>query len=88
MRCVPCKNKRDKPVGIDKLKSIYSGWKNVIWPSELVKNVAYDRVEICAECSQNKKTLCIDCGCWIPAKARSLSEICVLWNEVDKSHGL
>ena len=88
MDCSPCKSGRKKLTGIDKLKSILSGWKNVIWSSELVKNVAYARAEVCAPCDQNSKGWCLDCGCPIIAKARSLSEYCDKWDEVDKQNGL
>ncbi len=65
----------------DKVKSIAKGWSNVIWPNPEVEKVAYKRIKICAECEHNVKSFCNDCGCWIPAKARSLDEHCKYWNE-------
>ncbi len=66
---------------VDKVKSIANGWSNVIWPNKEIEIIAYKRIEICAECDENKKDFCLDCGCWIPAKARSEYESCENWNE-------
>ena len=71
----------ETPIGIAKLKSILQGWSNIIWSSEKVRRIAHGRIEICVECDQNNKNFCIDCGCWIPAMARSLEEHCKKWND-------
>lgn len=82
-----CKEKK-KLRGVNKLKSILAGWSNVLWSSDEVKQIAIERAEICSECDKNKHTFCTDCGCWIPAKARSLDEVCDKWGEVDKKYNL
>ena len=60
----------------EKIGSILTGWKNVIWKSPEVEVEAIRRVEICSDCGSNKNTYCKQCGCWIPAKARSMKEGC------------
>ena len=88
MGCPSDCNKKRKLTGTDKLKSILEGWKNVIWKNPQVEKIAHDRAEICAKCDCNDKGWCNDCGCPIIAKARSLSEYCDEWDEVDKQNGL
>jgi len=67
----------------EKIKSILTGWKNVVWKDKEIEAEAIRRVEICADCSSNRNTICKQCGCWIPAKARSMIEACPInkWNE-------
>jgi len=83
-----CCKKRTKPTGMDKLKSILEGWSNVIWSSPIVKEVATLRAEVCAGCDCNNKNWCSECGCYIPAKARSLSEVCEKWDNIDEKYNL
>lgn len=83
-----CCNKKTKPKGIDKLKSILEGWKNVIWSSPEVEKIAHERVAICAKCGCEEEGWCNNCRCPIIAKARSLSEVCEKWNEIDKKYDL
>ena len=64
-----------------KVKSIARGWSNVIWPDKEIEAMAYKRIGVCADCDCNNKNICMDCGCWIPAKARSPDESCKKWNE-------
>jgi len=78
---------KKKPI-LDKLKSIKEGWENVIWPDPEVEKIATERIEICAKCNQNEGNWCTDCNCYIPAKARSLSEECILWDHIDKKYDL
>jgi len=87
MGCCP---KKTKPVGIDKLKSILDGWKNIVWPDPVVKKIAEERATVCADCTgdHNRMNWCNQCGCFIPAKARSLAEVCEYWNEIDLKYGL
>jgi len=33
-------------------------------------------VKVCSDCGFNKNNFCKNCGCWIPAKARSMDEGC------------
>jgi len=79
-----CCSKKTKLTGVDKLRSILEGWSNLIWSNPMVKEVAMLRAEVCAGCSCNEKNWCMVCGCWIPAKARSLSEVCEKWEEIDE----
>ncbi len=71
----------DKPKVIDKVKSIAVGWSNILWSTPEVKEMAYCRISVCAECDQNIRNLCLKCGCWIPAKARSPDEKCYKWDK-------
>lgn len=71
-----------------KLKSILTGWKNIVWSSPQVKEIARKRAEICSLCEKNVKNICLDCGCFLPAKARSLDEHCHKWDEIDRQYGL
>ncbi len=66
----------------DKVKSIAKGWAGVIWSSREVKEIAHKRIKICAECDENNHNLCRECGCWIPAKARSMDEKCHKWDSL------
>lgn len=60
----------------DKIGSIVTGWKNVIWKSKEIEKEAIRRVEICADCGSNWRNVCKQCSCFIPAKARSMREQC------------
>jgi hypothetical protein len=68
------------------LEEIYSGWKNYIFPNKEVEEIAKKRIAFCVEnkCNNftNKKT-CKVCGCFMPAKVRSLKSKCPLrlWKE-------
>lgn len=73
MGCSSC-GKNNTPVG--KLKSIYDGWSNLIWKSPEVERIAKERALICAHCDLNKHELCKECGCYLPAKIRSIKEKC------------
>jgi len=68
----------------EKVKSIVTGWRNVIWKSPEIESEAIRRVKICSDCEHSKNNaFCKVCGCWIPAKARSMEEGCPInkWNE-------
>lgn len=56
---------------IDKLKNIYDGWKNLIFPSEEVEKLAKQRAEICSKCPSNVNNTCKECGCPLISKTRS-----------------
>ncbi len=60
----------------DKLRSIYDGWKHIVWSSKEVEAVAMERAKICSECALSKMSFCKQCGCYIPAKIRSMTEKC------------
>jgi len=62
----------------EKIGSIITGWKNVIWKDEKTEQEAIRRVKICSECGSNNRNICMQCSCFIPAKARSMRENCPL----------
>ena len=74
MGCNSCKEKTVP----EKLRSILDGWKHLIWKDEEVERIATERAKVCAECRFNKNSICKECGCYIPAKARSIVEECPL----------
>lgn len=73
MACGSC-GKNNTPTG--KLKSIYDGWKHLIWKDAETEKVANERALICAHCKRNKHEFCKECGCYLPAKIRSIDEKC------------
>ena len=79
MGCPSGCNKTKVQILADKVKSIALGWSNIVWPNPEIEKMAYKRIEVCATCDENVKNLCTDCGCWIPAKARSPEETCDKW---------
>jgi hypothetical protein len=63
------------------LSEIYDGWKNLVFPSPQVEELAKKRIAICVsnECKKfrtNKS--CALCGCYMPAKVRSPRSKCAL----------
>lgn len=60
----------------DKLKSIYEGWKYLIWKDAEIEKMAKERAEICADCQWSNLNICRQCGCIISAKVRSKIEKC------------
>ena len=62
------------------LNEIYAGWKNYIFPTEAIEKTAKERIRICVEeCASLKNTkTCSICGCYMPAKARSVKSRCPL----------
>lgn len=78
-----------------KINEIYEGWKNLLFPSEdlkeAIKAVSEKRMKMCEACpniSTKHKTIrkdvhCISCGCPLAAKTRALSSACPLgfWKE-------
>lgn len=65
---------------MDKLTEIYAGWKNYVFPNEQVEKEAKRRMEICVDCFKFKtnNNFCQACGCYMPAKVRSLKSRCPL----------
>jgi hypothetical protein len=64
---------------MSKLNEIYNGWKNYTFPSPEVEETAKKRITICVECPKLTKTnTCALCGCFMPAKVRSLKSVCYL----------
>jgi len=66
--CIDCRKSR--------AQRIIEGWGNYIFRTPETEAVAKRRAEICATCNENKKEWCQVCGCYIPAKVRSMAEEC------------
>lgn len=63
------------------LQEIYAGWKNYVFPTPAVEEEAKRRMKICVEkCPLFKphNKFCGKCGCYMPAKVRSLKSRCPL----------
>lgn len=60
-------------VPVKTLEEIYDGWKNFVFKSKGSELVAKTRIKLCVECEffTERKT-CKKCGCYMPAKVRSL----------------
>lgn len=60
------------------LSEIIIGWKNYIFPNEEVEKIATNRMISCLNCTKliNKSKKCSVCGCYTPAKVRSLKSKC------------
>ena len=62
-----------------KLGEIISGWKNYAFPSQEVEKIATNRMATCLDCPKLKKdNRCGLCGCFMPAKVRSINSTCPL----------
>jgi hypothetical protein len=60
-----------------RLLEIYDGWKNYAFPSPKVEEKAKKRINICVGCDKlTKRNYCKICGCYMPAKVRSLKSKC------------
>lgn len=66
-----------------KLKEIFIGFKNLIFPNQQIESVAEERLKICFNCPVRTDDFCdknksIDnvkgCGCYLKAKVRSTGE--------------
>lgn len=64
----------------NKLEEIFTGWKNLIFENEVIEVIAKERIRICVEeCKElNDYNSCSQCGCYMPAKARSPQSSCPL----------
>ena len=61
------------------LKEIISGWKNFTFPNIEVEIIATDRMIACLDCEKiTREKKCSLCGCFLPAKVRSLTSTCPL----------
>jgi len=79
-----------------RVKEIYEGWRNNIFPPEKIKEqiniVSTERLSICEGCEHHSKnhstirldTHCISCGCTLSAKTKCLSCSCPInkWEAV------
>lgn len=65
---------------MDNLTEIYAGWKNYVFSSPQVEETAKSRMKLCVEdCDRlNNRNFCTKCGCFMPAKVRSLKSRCPL----------
>ena len=64
---------------MSKLSEIYEGWKNLTFPDPKTEELAKKRMTICVECKKlNNRNFCMICGCYMPAKVRSLHSKCSL----------
>jgi hypothetical protein len=64
---------------MSKLSEIYDGWKNYVFPNSEIEREAKRRIEICVNCDKlNSRNTCSLCGCYMPAKVRSLKSHCLL----------
>lgn len=64
---------------MSQLQEIYEGWKNYLFENPKVEKIAKKRIEICVNCEKFKTNHCCDiCGCFMPAKTRSMSSKCPL----------
>jgi len=59
------------------LQEIYEGWKNYIFENPEVEKIAKERIAICVGCEKLRtNNTCEICGCFMPAKCRSLMSHC------------
>jgi len=66
-------------MALSRLSEIYEGWKNLTFPNPEVEVEAKRRIEICINCDKlTKRNTCKLCGCYMPAKVRSLKSHCYL----------
>lgn len=64
---------------MSRLDDIYQGWKNYIFPNPAIEKAAKKRASICVTCPKLKlNNVCASCGCYIPAKTRSVNSRCPL----------
>jgi len=64
------------------LNEIVDGWSNYIFPNKEVEELAKKRITICTDktiCDKLKSNKrCAVCGCFMPAKVRSVHSTCPL----------
>ena len=70
-------NEENKSPG-DKIKEIFNGWKNVVFPNPQVEQIAKARAAICSKCEFNVRSRCKKCGCPLIAKTRAMQSHCPL----------
>jgi len=64
---------------MNRLSEIYMGWKNYVFLNPQVEELAKKRIEICINCDKLlNNNSCVLCGCYMPAKVRSLKSKCQL----------
>lgn len=56
---------------------IVNGWGNYIFKNKEVEIIAKERLTLCCDCDgMAKNATCNFCGCYIPAKVRSINSTC------------
>ena len=61
------------------LSEIYNGWKNYTFPNQETEELAKKRMAVCITCEKlRKNNTCKLCGCYMPAKVRSIKSRCKL----------
>jgi hypothetical protein len=64
---------------MSQLLEIFNGWKNLTFPSPEIEALAKQRITICVGCEKFRKNkTCALCGCYLPAKVRSVRSKCYL----------
>jgi len=65
---------------MNKLEEIINGWTNYTFKNSKCEEIAKNRVKFCINCSKlnQKFNTCKICGCYIPAKVRSIKSKCPL----------
>lgn len=68
-----------------KFNEIIDGWKNLLFKDNPeVEEIAKERISICVDCENfTEISTCNLCGCFMPAKTRSITSRCGLdyWNK-------
>lgn len=64
---------------MSQLNEIITGWRNYVFPNKEVEKIAIKRMTICVGCDKLKSdNRCGQCGCFMPAKVRSIKSTCPL----------
>lgn len=67
-------------MNLETLGNIWEGWKNLVFKTKEVEDIALPRLEICANCPTRNGGTCSrelgGCGCVIEAKARCIECKC------------
>lgn len=58
------------------LQEILEGWKNLIWESPEIEELAKKRMIECGTCDYSTPLRCMKCGCPLMAKIRSPKSNC------------
>ena len=62
---------------MSQLQEIYEGWKNYLFENSKVEKIAKERIAMCVICKNlTKNKTCEICGCFLPAKCRSIESHC------------
>lgn len=78
-----------KVKNVKKLQEILVGWRNLVFKSSEIEEMATKRIEICVDCTipdadgreingLNESNRCVKCKCYMPAKTRNPKSACPL----------